>query len=68
MYHLQVEAEEYIAVFFTGPCEEKAKTDQVSNICRGIRNPRVKQCLGFCSDDSYANEDQKSAVQNPNIA
>ena len=34
MYHLQVEAEEYIAVFFTGPCEEKAKTDQVSNMQR----------------------------------
>ena len=33
MYQLQVEAEEYLAVFFTGPCEEKAKTDQVSWIC-----------------------------------
>ena len=27
----QVEAEEYLAVFFTGPCEERAKTDQVGS-------------------------------------
>ena len=25
----------------------------------------ARQCLGFCSADSQANEDQKSAVQKP---
>ena len=34
-------------------------------MARGIRNPGVRQCLGFCSADSKANEYQKSAVQKP---
>ena len=34
---------------------------------RGIRNPGVRQCLGFHSADSYANEDQNRLYKNPNI-
>ena len=32
---------------------------------RGIRNPGVRQCFGFCSADSYAIGDKKSVVQKP---
>ena len=40
-------------------------TSSSSLLPRGIRNPGVRQCLGFCSADSKANEYQKSAVQKP---
>ena len=39
--------------------------DHQRDMIRGTRNPGVRQCLGFCSDDSEANEDQESAVQKP---
>ena len=32
---------------------------------RADRESQVRQCLGFCSADSQANEDKKSAVQKP---
>ena len=38
---------------------------EVMVMIRGIRNPGVRRCLGFCSADSKANQDQKSAVQKP---
>ena len=50
------------AAFYTGKIAES-----VARCVRGRddRKSQVRQCLSFCSADSYANKDPKSAVQNP---
>ena len=34
-------------------------------IPRGSKKSQVRQCLGFCTADSYTNKNKKSAVQKP---